>query len=78
MENKLYLMIVIFFGIAINIVFANAYFQLGTIIIFWFSVSMISDYLDEQNKLLKEIIKNQELMLDNKNKEDEKNEEPED
>lgn len=78
MENKLYLMIVVFFGIAINIVFANDYFQFGTIIIFWFSVAMISDYLDEQNKLLKEIIKNQELMLDNRNKEDEKNEEPED
>lgn len=78
MENKLYLMIVVLVGIAINIVSANPYIHLGTIIIFWFSVAMISDYLDEQNKLLKEIIKNQELMLDNRNKEDEKNEEPED
>lgn len=71
-------MIVVFVGIAINVVLANPYFQFGTIIIFWFSVAMISDYLDEQNKLLKDIIKNQELMLDNRNKEDEKNEEPED
>lgn len=77
MENKLYLMIVIFFGIAINIIFANDYFQLGTIIIFWFSVAMISDYQDERNKLLKEIKKNQELILEKMNKEDENNKEPE-
>lgn len=77
MENKLYLMIVALVGIAIDIVFANAYIHLGTIIIFWFSVAMISDYQDERNKLLKEMKKNQELILEKMNKEDENNKEPE-
>lgn len=77
MENKLYLMIVALVGIAIDIVFANPYIHLGTIIIFWFSVAMISDYQDERNKLLKEMKKNQELILEKMNKEDENNKEPE-
>ncbi len=69
MSDNIYLLIAVFIGILLDIFFFGEY-KLGILFVIWVSAGLI---LDNQ----KEIKKNQELILEKMNKEDDKTKEPE-